>query len=214
MNKSLIKLEEELGTIFENGKGLRGVVLKRYTGAELEKFSRLAINAVLEELDMTTDMPINQDYVEDENGEFDGIRLDDHVWINGKLVMMQEARAWVDKPFCTMKYNVVQDVFLSPHANSKIIEDIIFPIVCLSYNVTQLTFNTRDYIISKALTTVNKTLYNSQGTKRIKLFNLSGYPRQADKFNYFDRGYSKDNLKEYVEYLYNYFKAYKNDEIN
>jgi len=204
---AFIKMVEN---IFKNGVGKRGKVLKNYTGPTLEMLGKLALELCLIALKVkNTSYQINQSYIKDD--KFDNIRLDEHLIIDGTYVLMQEARAWVDKPFANMKYQVAQDIFTLPYENFPKWPEMIIPILCYSYDITQKTFSTRDYVFNKTLEENNINSQNSFGEYRIKFYNLSGSPRNS-RGDYFSNGYSKIECEKYINSIFNHIQNYTNDK--
>jgi hypothetical protein len=95
------KFKKMVANVFENGINLRGNQLKVYTGPTLELLGDMALDMCLDALQIKN-YTINGDYLS--HPDFDNIRLDNHLYIDNVLVLMQEDRAWVDKPFASMKY--------------------------------------------------------------------------------------------------------------
>lgn len=204
---AFIKMVEN---IFEAGAGKRSKVLKNFTGPTLEMLGKLAIELCLIALKVNhTSYQINQSYIKDDR--FDNIRLDEHLIIDGTYVLMQEARAWVDKPFANMKYQVAQDIFTLPYENFPKWSEMIIPILCYSYDITEKTFLTRDFVFNKTLAENNVNSKNSFGEYRIKFYNLSGSPRNS-RGDYFSNGYSKSECENYINSIFNHIQKYTNDK--
>jgi hypothetical protein len=211
-NKKQVKLAfiKMVENIFETGAGKRSKVLKNFTGPTLEMLGKLAIELCLIALKVNhTSYQINQSYIKDD--KFDNIRLDEHLIIDGTYVLMQEARAWVDKPFANMKYQVAQDIFTLPYENFPKWSEMIIPILCYSYDITEKTFLTRDFVFNKTLLENNVNSKNSFGEYRIKFYNLSGSPRNS-RGDYFSNGYSKLECENYINSIFNHIKNYINDK--
>jgi hypothetical protein len=208
MREVQTKFKKMVANVFENGINLRGNQLKVYTGPTLELLGDMALDMCLDALQIKN-YTINGDYLS--HPDFDNIRLDNHLYIDNVLVLMQEDRAWVDKPFASMKYTVIQDVLTLPYNTiTKISSEIIFPILCWSYDVTERTFETRNYQFKKALLEENMSVHNKYGDYRIQLFNISGQSRSGG-LNYFTRGFSETECDRYIEFVYKYLENYKND---
>ena len=185
--KTLFK--EKVIEVFINGVGLRGTTLKNYTGKELAILSRFAIENVCDIILGEGNWVVNGEYIHDENGYFDSQRLDDHIWYNNKIVMVGESRAWMDKPFCNMKYGVINTFLTLPHTSRVIHPKAFFPILTFAYDVTQQTFNSMNY---------SYRLHD-----RVKFYNLSGYKRDS-KADYFYRGFSEIECDRYIDDLCNH----------
>lgn len=198
-----------VGKVFTKGSGLRGVDLKIFTGPTLEILGENALKMVCIALNIPFDS-INQNYLK--HSEYDNLRLDDHLIINSKIPIMQEDRAWIDKPFASLKWSVIQDIMILPHGKENVIDDVIFPLLCYSYDVTPKTLNTRNYIFETVLESQNINSKTSYGCNRIKLFNLSGNKRNS-RGDYFSKGYSAEEIEKYINYIYNHMELYKNKKL-
>lgn len=197
--------KQMVNNVFTHGVGKRGDDLRNYTGATLELLGELAIKLCCDTLEITN-YTIDAGYLQ--HPDYDDIRLDEHLWINGQLVLMQEDRAWVDKPFASMKYQVAQDLFTLPYNKvNNISSELIIPVLCYSYDVTDATFNTRDYQFKKTLEVENISVYNTYGDYRIQFFNISGHRRDA-RGDYFARGYSPEECDKYIHFIYTYLENY------
>lgn len=196
---------EMVSKVFTKGKGLRKTSLKVFTGPTLEILGENALKMVCISLGISYDS-IDQKYLIHE--KYDKLRLDDHLYINGKIVIMQEDRAWIDKPFASLKWSVIQDILTLPHGQKATIKDVIFPLLCYSYNVTDITLNTRNFNFETVMNSQNVHPKTSYGEDRIRLFNLSGHPRDTYG-DYFSKGFSTDEIKKYIDYIYNHMELYK-----
>lgn len=197
-----------VSNIFKNGVGLRKEDLKNYTGKTLEVLGELALIFCLISLKIDKkDFDINDKYLKDHNIGFDEIRLDQHLYIKNKLVLFQEDRAWIDKPFAILKYQVATDFFTLPYDIVKW-DEIIIPLLCYSYDVTKKTFTTRNYQFKKVLINEGIGDENKYGVHRIQIFKLSGNKRNS-KTDYFSKGFSIEECDRYVECLYNHINEYK-----
>jgi len=205
----IFEFEKMVKKVFEAGAGLRGTPLKVFTGPTLEILGENALKMVCTVLNIKIDS-IDQKYLKHE--DFDNLRLDDHLYVNGKIVIMQEDRAWIDKPFSSLKWSVIQDILLLPHGKKATIKDIIFPLLCYSYDVSDKTLKTRNEIFELTLNSQNINPKTSYGENRIRLFNLSGQKRNSKK-DYFSKGYSIDEIKMYINYIYNHMKMYKTNKL-
>jgi hypothetical protein len=181
--------EQKVIEVFNNGVGLRGTVLKNYTGRNLAELSRFAVESVCDIILGENNWIVNGDYIHDESGYFDSQRLDDHIWFNGKIVMVGESRAWMDKPFCNMKYGVINTFLTLPHTARVTHPKAFFPILTFAYDVTEQTFNSMNY--------------SYRLNDRVKFYNLSGNKRNS-KADYFYRGYSKIECDRYIDDLCNH----------
>lgn len=195
--------------VFKKGTGLRENALKVFTGPTLEILGENALKLVCISLNIPI-QSINQNYLKHKN--YDNLRLDDHLYIDDKIFIMQEDRTWIDKPFASQKWAVIQDILSLPHGKAAIIQDIIFPLLCYAYDVTEKTLNTRNYIFENVLKQQHIDPKTSYGKNRIELFNLSGNRRDSGA-DYFSKGYSNDEIKKYIDYIYDHMKLYKKGKL-
>jgi hypothetical protein len=192
---------------FKRGKGLRGNPLKNFTSGDwvdkkkglrhsgLEGITEQIINKGLELYNLTDRSEVNSNYFHDPNGEFESQRMDWHIWIDGKVVILEEDRAWMDKPFYTLKRSVIRAFMLLPYVKEKLHKDIVFIFNTLQRDVKDLTRNTRDMI-------------DGYGDRIVEI-NLSGMKRRAKKYNYFDNGVDYSELRNYVNILCEVFEKYE-----
>ena len=121
---------------------------------------------------------INGDYFNPEDKEWeDPQRLDHHVWIDGKCVLLVEDRAWIDKPFYTLKRAVVRNMMTLPYVREKLHDDVRFIIVALAIDIK-----------SRLIRTLDQTMGFGS---RVDHFSLSPYRRGHKGGNYFDHGMNK-----------------------
>ena len=198
-----------LAFIFENGAERTGTNSKNYTGKSLEIFCKYCVLQVLQFVrprDPETDghqVAVNTDYIKDEEKKFDDLRLDLNVFVDDKLILMQESRAWIDKPFCTLKYQVIEDVIYLPHSRAAIADDIIFPVVAFCCDVTERTLTTREFFLNMVLRNSALAEKTSYGAERVRIFQLS-LGKRAD--GYFAKGIDEKSAAAYLEYLHEHFK--------
>ena len=129
--ENIIEESKELLTEqFEKGVGLRGTPLKRFSGPTLENWSENTIKSIIKDLREKypdADIEWSKDYLP---SDFEGLgdeRLDQHVKVNGKYAYLQEDRAWVDKPFYTLKRAVVRNIMQS--CESKLSPNVKFGLI-------------------------------------------------------------------------------------
>ena len=124
---------------FENGIGLTSTPLKAYSGPALEEWSELTIKLIIADLkEKYPDAVIewSKGYIDSDFEGFVQERLDQHVKVNGKYAYLQEDRAWVDKPFYTLKRAVIRNIMLSC-ANLDCSENVKFGLVGYSIDITE-----------------------------------------------------------------------------
>ena len=117
-------------------------------------------------------------------------RLDQHVKVNGKYAYLQEDRAWVDKPFYTLKRAVIRNIMLS--CPSKLSENVKFGLVGYSIDITE---------------GIIKTCNMTQGYgDRLERFSLTGRPRSmkvnGKAVNWFETGFVNETVVKYIDYVY------------
>ena len=179
---------------FQGGIGLRSTSLKIYSGPTLETWSETTIKLIIKDLqDKYPDAIIewSKDYLP---SDFDGLgdeRLDQHVKVNGKYAYLQEDRAWVDKPFYTLKRAVVRNIMQS--CGSLLSPNVKFGLIgyCLDFK-------------EDLVKTCNKT----QGYgDRFERFSLTGRRRgikvNGITCNWYETGFVEETVVKYVNYVYN-----------
>lgn len=194
MLKSLIEdscaiLQEK----FENGIGLTSTPLKAYSGPTLEKWSELTIKLIiidLKEKYPNVNIEWGKGYIQSDFVGFGEERLDQHIKVNGKYAYLQEDRAWVDKPFYTLKRAVIRNIMMS--CNSKLSPNMKFGLVAYSIDIKDDLIKTCDFV-------------QGYGDK-LKKFSLTGRPRNMKvnkkTVNWFETGFAKKTVVEYIEYVY------------
>ena len=198
--------KEVVSEWFVNGRGLRNKSLKNYTSGDKKKgrkakhigfegITRKIILKVIAVYGLTGRCSINSDYFKDVYEEFDDQRMDHHIWIDGKVVIIEEDRAWIDKPFYTLKRAVVFTFMKLDHVRNNLSDDVVFIFSSLARDVTNVTKSTSDVLYG----------YGDYITE----VNFSGHPRRSNKYNYFDNGYSETELLKYVETLCEVFSKYE-----
>lgn len=178
---------------FEKGQGLTAVPLKNYSGPALETWSEYALSSVISLLkEEFPDAVIehSKDYLTSDYDGFGKERLDQHVKVNGKYAYLQEDRAWVDKPFYTLKRAVIRNIILSCgqqlHPNCQ-------------FGVVGYCIDIRDDLI--------QTCNHTQGYgDQIRLFSLTGRRRSkkvnGKVVNWYETGFVQENVVEYIQYVY------------
>ena len=194
MLKSLIEdscaiLQEK----FENGIGLTSTPLKAYSGPTLEKWSELTIKLIiidLKEKYPNVNIEWGKGYIQSDFVGFGEERLDQHIKVNGKYAYLQEDRAWVDKPFYTLKRAVIRNIMMS--CNSKLSPNMKFGLVAYSIDIKDDLIKTCDFV-------------QGYGDK-LKKFSLTGRPRNMKvnnkTVNWFETGFVKKTVVEYIQYVY------------
>lgn len=178
---------------FDAGLGLTSTALKRYSGPALESWSEVTIKLIIMDLkDKYPNAVIEwgKGYIDSDFDGFGQERLDQHVKVNGKYAYLQEDRAWVDKPFYTLKRAVIRNIMIS--CASQMSENVKFGLIGYSIDIKQDLINTCNY---------------TQGYgDRIERFSLTGRPRNkkvnGKTVNWFETGFVDTTVLNYIEYVY------------
>lgn len=197
MNNSIQSICEDSCNIltekFENGLGLVSTPLKAYSGPALEEWSELTIKliiSILKEKYPDAQIEWGKGYLQSDFDGFGEERLDQHVKVNGKYAYLQEDRAWVDKPFYTLKRAVIRNIMLS--CASQLSDNIKFGVVGYSIDIKQDLVNTCNY--------------TQEYGDRIEIFSLTGRPRNkkvnGKVVNWFETGFVEETVVKYIQYVY------------
>ena len=178
---------------FTNGEGLRGVPLKNYSGQKLEDWSEQTIKSiisVLQEKYPKAEIEWGKGYLKSDHEGFGDERLDQHVKVNGKYAYLQEDRAWVDKPFYTLKRAVVRNIMQS--CESKLSPNVKFGLVAYSLDFKE-----------DLVQTCNK--FQGYGD-RFERFSLTGRRRglkvNGKTVNWYETGFVEETVVKYINYVY------------
>ena len=179
---------------FQGGIGLTGTPLKRYSGPTLETWSETTIKLIIKDLqDKYPDANIewSKDYISSDYEGCGDERLDQHVKVNGKYVFLQEDRAWVDKPFYTLKRAVVRNIMQS--CKSKLADNVKFALIGYSIDI-------KDDLI--------ETCNHTQGYgDRFERFSLTGRRRglkvNGKSVNWYETGFVEETVVIYIRYVHN-----------
>ena len=178
---------------FINGEGLRGVPLKNYSGQKLEDWSEQTIKSiisVLQEKYPEAEIEWGKGYLKSDHEGFGDERLDQHVKVNGKYAYLQEDRAWVDKPFYTLKRAVVRNIMQS--CESKLSPNVKFGLVAYSLDFKE-----------DLVQTCNK--FQGYGD-RFERFSLTGRRRglkvNGKTVNWYETGFVEETVVKYINYVY------------
>ena len=189
LNSSCFILEEK----FDDGIGLRSTPLKAYSGPALEEWSELTIKLVIADLQSKYPDAViewSKGYLDSDYEGLGQERLDQHVKVNGKYAYMQEDRAWVDKPFYTLKRAVIRNIMLS--CANQMHKNVKFGLVGYSIDIKDDLVNTCNF---------------AQGYGELyKQFSLTGRPRNkkvnGKSVNWFETGFVKETVADYIQYVY------------
>jgi hypothetical protein len=200
-----IKLVE---SFYKNGEGLRSTPLKNYTSGDgdhdgFEGLVDQLIESVFISLGFEKERyAINGDYFNppDEQKEvWDPQRMDHHVWIDGKCVLVVESRAWIDKPFMTLKRAVVRNFMELPYVRDKLHDNVKFAFVGLAIDTKERLWS---------------TLNVTQGHgDRIEKFKMSPHRRGYGGGNYFDHGINQEEICRLSRFLVEHLGSFKGGDI-
>tara|TARA_B100000131_G_scaffold311928_1_gene345384 strand:+ start:3748 stop:4362 length:615 start_codon:yes stop_codon:yes gene_type:complete len=187
---------------YRGGRGLKSTDLKNYTSGDhghdgFEKIVTNVLSAAMAEAGISSDRwEINGSYFNPTDKELeDPQRLDHHIWIDGKCVLLVEDRAWIDKPFYTLKRAVVRNMMKLPYVRKDLHDDVHFIIVGLSIDIKQ-----------RLIDTLDKTMGFGD---RVDHFNLSPYRRGYKGGNYFDHGMNKPEFERLWTFLVGHFRKFR-----
>jgi len=178
---------------FIGGSGLRGVPLKNYSGPELEKWSENTLKLIIKDLQNKypdSNIEWGKGYLKSDHEGLGDERLDQHIKIDGKYVYLQEDRAWVDKPFYTLKRAVIRNIMIS--CSRQLHENVKFGLVGYCIDIKQDLINTCNV---------------TQGySDRVSRFSLTGRRRgkkvNGKAVNWYETGYVKETVVQYINYVY------------
>ena len=196
--KNAVQLVEEY---YSGGEKLRHVPLKNYTSGDGDNlgFEGLVdhlISIRLKALNIDGERyEISQDYFVGPNKETDDPqRMDHHVWIDGKCVLVVESRAWIDKPFYTLKRAVVRNFMELDYVRQRLHDDVMFAFVALAIDIKP-----------RLVSTLDKTMGYGD---RIEQFKFSPYRRNYKKGNYFDHGVNRGDVTRFINFLDNHLAQF------
>jgi hypothetical protein len=194
---------QEVKHFYNEGKGLRSTALKNYTSGDgtnpgMENMIRNLLWKIVDDIGIDrsrvsiTDNYFNPDDLEAEDPQ----RMDMHIKIDDKFPLIIESRAWIDKPFYTLKRAVTRNMMMLPYVRDCLTEDVSFVYVGLAIDVKQRLINTLDV---------------TQGFgDRIEMFKFSP-KRRSNKWNYFDNGVHESGVNDFVSFVYQKLSHYKKE---
>ena len=194
MTLQIIKESTDLLTEqFIGGSGLRGVPLKNYSGPQLEKWSENTLKLIIKDLQNKypdSNIEWGKGYLKSDHEGLGDERLDQHIKIDGKYVYLQEDRAWVDKPFYTLKRAVIRNIMIS--CSRQLHEDVKFGLIGYCIDIKQDLVNTCNV---------------TQGySDKLSRFSLTGRRRgkkvNGKAVNWYETGYVKETVVQYINYVY------------
>tara|TARA_S200000501_G_scaffold133552_1_gene126367 strand:+ start:529 stop:1140 length:612 start_codon:yes stop_codon:yes gene_type:complete len=194
MTQTIINQATELLTEqFTNGEGLRGVPLKNYSGPQLEEWSESVLKFIIEDLQQkypNTNIEYGKGYLKSDHEGFGDERLDQHIKVNGKYAYLQEDRAWVDKPFYTLKRAVIRNIILS----------------CPSQLSPKVKFGLVGYCIDIKEDLVKTCNHTQSYGDLLERFSLTGRRRSkkvnGKTVNWYETGFVEETVVKYINYVY------------
>jgi len=194
MTSEIIKQSTELLTEqFTNGEGLRGVPLKNYSGPKLEEWSENTLKLIIKDLQNkypNSNIEWGKGYLKSDQEGLGDERLDQHVKIDGVYVYLQEDRAWVDKPFYTLKRAVIRNIMIS--CKQQLHPNVKFGLVGYCIDIKQDLVNTCNV---------------TQGfADKVSRFSLTGRRRSkkvnGKTVNWYETGFIEETVVQYINYVY------------
>ena len=194
MTSEIIKQSTELLTEqFTNGEGLRGVPLKNYSGPKLEEWSENTLKLIIKDLQNkypNSNIEWGKGYLKSDQEGLGDERLDQHVKIDGVYVYLQEDRAWVDKPFYTLKRAVIRNIMIS--CKQQLHPNVKFGLVGYCIDIKQDLVNTCNV---------------TQGfADKVSRFSLTGRRRSkkvnGKVVNWYETGFVEETVVQYINYVY------------
>ena len=194
MTSEVIKQSAELLTEqFTNGEGLRGVPLKNYSGPKLEEWSENTLKLIINDLQNKypdANIEWGKGYLKSDFPSLGDERLDQHVKVNGKYAYLQEDRAWVDKPFYTLKRAVIRNIIQS----------------CPSQLSPNVKFGLVGYCIDIKDDLVRTCNYTQGYGDQLERFSLTGRRRSkkvnGKTVNWYETGFVEETVVKYINYVY------------
>ena len=184
---------DKLTAIFEAGKGLRSTPLKRYSGPALEAWTEFVVSLIVEYLQTKypdARIEFDKDYIPSDFPDCSDERLDMHIKVDGKYVYLHEDRAWLDKPFYSLKRGVFKSISVS--CASKLHPNCQFGAVGFCCDYKPELVNTFDRVFGMA--------------DRIKVYSLTGRRRNLKvkgvAVNWFETGFNEDTVRELINDIY------------
>lgn len=200
MNKSnhiqniLIETEKFFDREFENGKGLRGTPLKNYSAESLEKTSEFVLKMIVKNLSEKYPNALiehSKDYIRPDEKHLSKERMDQHIKVNGKYVLLQEDRAWMDKPFYLLKRGVTSCIMRT--CTRQLYDNVKFIYIGYCLDFKKEIVNTCDLALGHGDKVITYSITNRPRGKKIN----------GKSVNWYETGYDKSIIKEYVETAYN-----------
>jgi hypothetical protein len=204
MNNVIKECVNKVSKFYDSGRGLRGTPLKNYTSGDgknsgMESMIVSLLWQIIDDIGIARSrVSITNDYFNPEDKELqDPQRMDMHIKIDDKYPLIIESRAWIDKPFYTLKRAVTRNMMMLPYVRERLTEDVEFIYVALAIDIKQ-----------RLITTLDAT----QGYgDRINMFKFSP-KRRSSKWNYFDNGVEESGVIDFVSFVHKKLSRYKEEK--
>ena len=202
------KAREIVSKFYNEGRNLRSLELKRYTSGDgnnlgveklVKKIIELVLNACIKN---TSRYHISNKYFvhpDDKDRtikycKFDPQRLDWHVFIDGRCVLLVESRSWIDKPFFILKRAAIRNFMELSYLKQQLHPNVEFVIAGLSIDIKDRLRTCMD---------------SSMGYGSIvSEFALSPHRRGYKNKNYFDFGFDEIVLDKLIDFLFTHFSKF------
>ena len=195
----------EVKAFYKNGKGLKSTDLKNYTSGDgknigMEKVVEKLIFEVIDDLGICRSrVNVSQDYFNPVDTEKeDPQRMDFHIKIDDEYPIIIESRAWIDKPFYTLKRAVTRNFMELPYVRKHLSKGVQFAYVGLAIDVKD-----------RLITTMDRTMGYGD---RVNMFKFSPYRRNYKGGNYFDHGVNDKQVASFVTFLHKNLARFATEE--
>ena len=185
---------QKLTTIFEKGIGLRSTPLKNYSGPALENWTEYVVEMIVKTLQQkhpNARIEFDKAYIKSDIPGCSDERLDMHIKLDGKYIYLHEDRAWLDKPFYSLKRAVFKAISVS--CASQLHPDCQYRAIGYCCDFKQELVNTFDHVFGMA--------------DRIKIYSLTGRRRNikvdGKEVNWFETGFVEQTVRDFVRDIYN-----------
>lgn len=194
---SITKIYEETEKFFdkefERGKGLRGTPLKNYSAESLEKTSEFMLKLIISDLSKKYPNAViehSKDYLRPDNISLSRERMDQHVKVNGKYVLLQEDRAWIDKPFYQLKRGVTSCIMRT--CTKQLYDNVKFIYIGYCLDFKKEIVNTCDFALG-----YGERIHTYSITNRARGKKVNG-----KTVNWYETGYDKSIIEDYIKTAY------------
>lgn len=167
--------------------------LKNYSGPALEGWTEFIVELICTTLQKQyphARIEFDKAYIKSDFPDCSDERLDMHVKVNGLYVYLQEDRAWLDKPFYSLKRAVFKSISVS--CKSQLHPNCQYAAVGYCCDFKQELVNTFDRVFGM--------------TDCITIYSLTGRRRNAvvdgKSVNWFETGFDHNVVKRLVKTIY------------